>query len=392
MTFLKFFICLTVLSNCLFASEKKQTVVCLHGFLGASWNMRFIEKNLNKDHWNAVSWEYPSRERYIEEHGKKLVPYLKELAKTKPGQPIHFVAHSMGSLVLLVALNHPECPREAKIGKVVLLAPPLKGSVWGRWLNQFSIAKHLAKEFSGHQLMTKSDFSDLGNYPDSLQDVLVIAGSFGFNPMISGQNDGTLAVQETVLPTPHRHVVIARGHKTIIFSKKAYVLIKSFLEEGKPQVKKFVFEKADPSMKQELINLAIHSNDIYQTRTASIDKARAVFDIPDSVFRKGVIEILKHNGKIVGFYTLKVHSPSEQEFEHELGHLFVMAGLQGQGYGTLLFNRAVEKARERGWKKLEWYSDPDAKDFYLKMGGIISAHCENLLNPGVDLPIFKYEL
>lgn len=154
----------------------------------------------------------------------------------------------------------------------------------------------------------------------------------------------------------------------------------------------FAFEEADPAIREYLIDFAIESNDIYQTRTANVDVAREVFDISDSVFKNGVVEILKLQGEIVGFYTLKVHPPTEGLFEHELGHLFVKAGLQGKGFGTLLFNRAVEVARSKGWKKLQWLSDPDAEIFYLKMDATITDRCENLLNPTVDLPIFEYQL
>lgn len=210
-------------------TTSKESVVCLHGFMGAPWNMRFIEKKLKKDGWDAVNWGYHSRDCFIEEHGEQLALYLADLANQKPGQPIHFVAHSMGCLVLLAALNHPYCPSEAKMGKIVLIAPPFKGSYWGRWLSQFSLAKRLARDYSGQELMTQTAFDYLGNYPDSLQEVLVIAGNFGFNPILQGANDGTLIVSETVLSIPHEHQVIRRGHKTIIFSKKTYSLIKSFL-------------------------------------------------------------------------------------------------------------------------------------------------------------------
>ncbi len=80
--------------------------------------------------------------------------------------------------------------------------------------------------------MTKSNFDDFGNYPDSLEGVLVIAGTLGFNPFLEGKNDGTVALHETFLSIPHEHVVINRGHKTIVFSKKVYGLISRFLENN----------------------------------------------------------------------------------------------------------------------------------------------------------------
>ena len=78
--------------------------------------------------------------------------------------------------------------------------------------------------------MTKSQFEYLGNYPSSLEGVLVIAGSLGFNPLLEGKNDGTLAVGETFLSTPHEHIVVKQGHKTMLLSKKTYSLISRFLK------------------------------------------------------------------------------------------------------------------------------------------------------------------
>jgi pimeloyl-ACP methyl ester carboxylesterase len=227
--FIKFLLCLSTISAPFLPKEKSEYLVCLHGFMGGTWSMHFLEKNLRKDGWDVVNWGYPSRDAFISQHGEHLAKELLDLAEKRPGKPIHFVAHSMGSLVLLAALNHPLCPEEAKIGKVVLIAPPLKGSVWGRWLNQFSFAKWLAKDFSGQELMTKSDFGDLGEYPDSLESLLVIAGSFGFNPVLQGVNDGTIDIHETSLSTPHERIVINRGHKTIVFSKKVFQVISQFL-------------------------------------------------------------------------------------------------------------------------------------------------------------------
>jgi pimeloyl-ACP methyl ester carboxylesterase len=214
----------------LFAGEEKENVICLHGFMGASWNMDFLAKSLKKDGWEVLIWKYKSRDSVIQEHGTRLADTMQSLAQKNPGKPIHFVAHSMGSLVLLSALNHPDCPLEAKMGKIILIAPPLKGSAWGRWLSQFSLARWIAKDFSGKQLMTKEEFDDLGTYPDSCKK-MIIAGSLGFNPFISGANDGTVAVAETLLDMPHKRILVKRGHKTIVFSKKVARCVRSFLKD-----------------------------------------------------------------------------------------------------------------------------------------------------------------
>lgn len=218
----------------LLGEERADFLVCVHGFMGSPWSMWFLEKDLKKDGWNVVNWGYASREALIQDHGKQLVKELQQLAAKNPNRPIHFVSHSMGGLVLLAALNHPDCPREAKIGRLVAIAPPIRGSIWGQWLNRFSLFRAIAKEFAGKELMTKENFNDMGEYPDSLEKILVIAGSLGFNPFIPGKNDGTLAVTETVLNCPHEHIVIRRGHRMIVFSKKVAELTRNFLSAKLP--------------------------------------------------------------------------------------------------------------------------------------------------------------
>jgi triacylglycerol esterase/lipase EstA (alpha/beta hydrolase family) len=205
--------------NSLFCSNKDETVVLVHGLLGSSWNMFFLKKNLYKIGCKTTSWKYDSRDKVIEEHGKDLVDYLKILAKENPDQKINYVAHSLGGLILRSALNNPECPAEAKTGKIVLLATPNKGTIWARYLNKYSLVKKYLKDFSAKELMTKYNFDYLGDFPQNME-VLVIAGSFGFNPIIPKENDGTVAVEETFLNTPHKHLVIKTGHKSILFSKK----------------------------------------------------------------------------------------------------------------------------------------------------------------------------
>jgi GNAT superfamily N-acetyltransferase len=41
----------------------------------------------------------------------------------------------------------------------------------------------------------------------------------------------------------------------------------------------------------------------------------------------------------------------------------------GRGVGTLLFNHAVDLARELGGKTMEWEAEPNAVGFYERMGG-----------------------
>jgi pimeloyl-ACP methyl ester carboxylesterase len=205
-----------------------QTLITVHGFLGAPWNMYFMGSGYDKIGVQVIHWGYPSRDKIIEEHAKDLVKELQTIAKKAPGAPINYITHSMGGLILRSALNDPNCPAEAKIGRAVLLAPPNQGAVWGRLIQNITLAQRIGKNESGRQLMSEKDFEFLGLFPDSME-VFVIAGNLSINPLISGENDGTVAVDETFLTTPHKHAVIKAGHKSIIVSKEAFGLTQKFL-------------------------------------------------------------------------------------------------------------------------------------------------------------------
>ncbi len=208
-----------------------KSVLFIHGFLGGGWSLFFFAKGFKKKGWNTFNWEYQGREKRIEEHAENLALQLQKSFFTPP---VYYVAHSMGSLVLRGALNHPRCPTWAKEGKAVLLAPPNKGASLGRLLAKFELAKKVAKEYAGKQLMTETDFPHLGEFPLTL-DVFVIAGNFGINPFIQGENDGVVAVKETQLNTPHKRIVLKKGHNSLLLSRQAFKLTEQFFKGSHEQ-------------------------------------------------------------------------------------------------------------------------------------------------------------
>lgn len=67
--------------------------------------------------------------------------------------------------------------------------------------------------------------------------------------------------------------------------------------------------------------------------------------------------------KVVGVCAVRVRPPAA-----ELEHLWVLPGFMGQGVGRALFERACAAARERGADHMRIESDPNAVDFYRKVG------------------------
>jgi triacylglycerol esterase/lipase EstA (alpha/beta hydrolase family) len=221
--------CLLPVQEGLIGAEK--VLVCVHGFMRSKSNMNFFEKAFEDMGWKVYLWFYPSRLKTIEEHGQSLVELLTFITKRHPEAPICFATHSMGGLVVRSAVNHDSCPLQAKMGKAVLIAPPNRGSAYGRFLNSFETCREIAGPYAGKQLMTTPEdgFDSLGQFPPSMQ-VLVIAGTCGFNLTIPGKNDGKVGVNETRLSTPHEFKKIFAGHSWICHTPKTIGIAKEFLE------------------------------------------------------------------------------------------------------------------------------------------------------------------
>lgn len=207
---------------------KSGTLVLVHGFMCGKMNMSALENSLKKDGWVVINWSYPSRNKWIEEHAEDLVSQLKIIANNHPDKPISFVTHSMGGLVVRHALNQPDCPIEAKMGRAILVAPPNQGSSFARSLQKYKLIRRLVGEKSGQQLITNPGFDALGNFPKGMP-VLIIAGTASWNPTITDANDGQVSVKETCLKTPHHHVNCYAGHSWICFAPTVIKTIKTFL-------------------------------------------------------------------------------------------------------------------------------------------------------------------
>jgi len=209
---------------------KTGTIVFVHGFMRSSKNMSVLVYSFKREGWRVINWSYPSRNNFIEGHADDLVNKLSEISQQHPHKPISFVTHSMGGLIVRAALNHPDCPDEAKMGRAVLIAPPNRGSIFARKLYNYQVVRGVLGEKSGRQLMTAplDDFDRFGNFPDHMP-VLIISGTAGFNPMIPDVNDGKVGLMETCLKTPHFHKTCFAGHSWICHTPNVIKKAKNFL-------------------------------------------------------------------------------------------------------------------------------------------------------------------
>lgn len=98
-----------------------------------------------------------------------------------------------------------------------------------------------------------------------------------------------------------------------------------------------------------------------------------------------VIYLLEEDKAIKGFYCLCIET-------QELQSLFVAPTYIGQGLGKVLWGNILLKATENGLSSFHFNSDPNAYEFYLKMGAKRIIYVESTVIPGRIYPLMEYTL
>ena len=215
-----------------FLYGESASVVCVHGFMRSYTCMIPIGNTLQDEGYKVYLWNYPTRKKTIEGHAENLVKILNYIANQRPGVPIHFVTHSLGGVIVRAAVNHSDCPTEAKMGKAVLLAPPNRGSRLARFFRHILPIKWVFGDRVGQQLLNYSseDMEKVGEFPHSMN-VMVVAGSKSSpisSLLLRSPNDGKVTVDETRLKGPHDHRVLYVGHSWIMKCRYTIEMTKEF--------------------------------------------------------------------------------------------------------------------------------------------------------------------
>ncbi len=201
-------------------------VMLVHGIAPVIDPFRKTEPFLRDLGYDVVSVRYPSTRDTLQSHAAGLAQVLERLEGT---DVVHFVTHSMGGLVIRCLLAGEGAWRDrVKVGRVILIAPPNQGSAIARVLQDFQPYKFFWGK-SGQQLTPKA----AANVPQARFPFITIAGGRndgrGYNPLLDGDNDGTVTVAETLLAGAEAHHVVPSIHTTIAGSPDALRLCRDYL-------------------------------------------------------------------------------------------------------------------------------------------------------------------
>eukprot|EP01124_Arcella_intermedia_P002826 TRINITY_DN11538_c0_g1_i1.p1 TRINITY_DN11538_c0_g1~~TRINITY_DN11538_c0_g1_i1.p1 ORF type:complete len:215 (+),score=29.91 TRINITY_DN11538_c0_g1_i1:41-685(+) len=212
----------------------KGYVFCTHGFLVTPLNTLPLATYLRVKRYEVENWGYPWWRDNLAELSGAMVHQLNHFVKEnaiQEHQPVHFVTHSLGGLILRGALNHPDCPPQAKIGRAVLIAPLIQGSQWARVVGQWFPPAMFNPVWAELATTEQHGFDRLGEFPSEMA-VKIILGNSNTNFWVDRPNDGTIAHKESFLNTPHQVEIIEwAGHSMLQWLPSTFVSVSNFLEE-----------------------------------------------------------------------------------------------------------------------------------------------------------------
>ncbi|MCK1384467.1 alpha/beta fold hydrolase [Bradyrhizobium sp. 21] len=204
-------------------------VVLLHGIARTSASLTRLERALQTSGFATLNVDYASRSKSIVALADEIHPAIGRFAERDA--PLHFVAHSMGGLVMRAYIAKY---RPARLGGAVMLGTPNSGSEVADLLSR----SRLYRAFYGPaglelRTATRPNALPIVDYP-----VGVIAGNRFVDPVagllvLPKPNDGRVSVQSAMVAGMADHIVVKASHTGLPRHSVAIEQTIAFLRDGR---------------------------------------------------------------------------------------------------------------------------------------------------------------
>ena len=212
--------------------KSRDGIIFLHGIGRSGSCMASVEREARSRDLGTLIIDYPARRHDL----SSLADYVEQVAAPWISQldgSLHLVTHSMGGLVARAWLTRY---RRAKLGRVVMLAPPSQGSEIADLLAPTGIFRAIYGP-AGVQLTTRQSAALVAllgvvDYP-----LGIIAGRRSLDPLgwlvLPKPNDGRVSVERTKLEGMADHIILPVTHAFLTHDPVVIEQTYTFLEKGR---------------------------------------------------------------------------------------------------------------------------------------------------------------
>lgn len=205
--------------------DNRESVVMVNGLWLADPALWLLARHLRRAGFCVYPFSYPSVRQDLRANAERLNAFLSRV----PGDVVHLVGYSLGGVIVRGLFHwHPQ----QRPGRIVLLGSPQTGN---------RPAQATMKNRMGRRLLGRSVAELVTGVPRQwgwpARETGIIAGSrsLGLGRLaasLATPNDGTVAVEETVVPGPYTRLVLPVAHFAMLLSPRVARQIGEFLREG----------------------------------------------------------------------------------------------------------------------------------------------------------------
>jgi pimeloyl-ACP methyl ester carboxylesterase len=204
-----------------------ETVILVHGLWMTGIELGLLRRRLTHEHgFDVQVFAYPTL------HGdpSSICAELAGAVRRAAGTRVHLVGHSLGGAFVFRALQ--QCA-PTLTGNAVLLGSPLNGSRAARGALRWPMLRPLLGSHVVQELAEPCGREWHGG--------VALGAIAGSRPVGTGQffahfdedNDGTVAVQETIIPGLADHIVLPHSHIGMLFAGDVAANVAHFLRTGR---------------------------------------------------------------------------------------------------------------------------------------------------------------
>jgi pimeloyl-ACP methyl ester carboxylesterase len=197
-------------------------IILAHGLIRSRASLLVPYFYLKHRGYNVKLYPYYSTRHSLEGHSAKFADFIADFAAGRPGRKVHFVTHSLGGIIMRMAVDSlvKGGVSDIKFGRAVMFAPPNKGS---KAAAKFSKSKTLRAVFKPLSELSDSPGSPIHSVP--IPDVL----EYG---VIAGSRDGKVSLDEARLGREKDFLVVNAFHTFIMNRPECLSATVRFIETG----------------------------------------------------------------------------------------------------------------------------------------------------------------